>query len=272
MHYEHHIPWIQDLRGFLLVMSEERGNISTCANYKDPYKCWEVPANDDASTVKCLAPKRGTGPEDAKVRKPSNAKPKAKGMLSEGYVYYQLPKWVKETCAQKGIQVPFEKIVLHRLVYLAHLVLENLAEEAVPTDKESSHLCGNPWCWLHVQLETPSVNQMRGPCFDPANARPCDGHGTDPVLYCIRSKAASSLIPELLVDGKDERKQVELGFSRDWWDRRNSDSGKNAIQYYQSVRAVGGKGRTGLQIASDFISKSATVLGSPLLRLRRPSE
>jgi hypothetical protein len=273
MHYEHHIAWIQDLRGFCLVMSEEKGNVSTCKDSNDPYKCWLHPADDQASTVMCLCPKRGSGQEyeKLKIRKPSTAKPKAAGMKTEGYVYYQIPTWVKETCVQKGIEPPFAKMVVHRLVLLAHLVLADTPVDQVPTDMECSHLCGNPWCWLHLDLETASVNQSRGPCFDPANEIkfPCNSHGTDPPLYCVRSRAASSLIPGLLVDGKDHRREVELSTARRWWDERDLPSGTNAIEYYIRVRKVGGKGPTGLQKAGELL-RSAFV-GSPLVTLLRPS-
>lgn len=275
MHYDHHIPWIQDLRGFLTVMSEEKGNVSTCKDSKDPYKCWLEPADEQASTVMCLGPKRGIGPEyeKLKIRKPSTAKPKAAGMKTEGYVYYQLPSWVKGTCGHKMIDVPFEKMVVHKLVVIAHLVLANTPADQIPTDKECSHLCGNPWCWLHLDLETPSVNQDRGPCFDPANESKfqCTAHGTDPPVYCIRSRAASSLISGLLVDGKDPRENVELSTARKWWNERNQTSGINAVAYYNDVRKVGGKGLSGFQRAAKLLQTA--MVGSPiksLLRRRSP--
>jgi hypothetical protein len=271
MHKVHEIAWIQDLRGFVTCMSEERGNISTCRDSKDPYKCWEDPPDEEASTVKCLAPKR----EGKDIRKPSTAKPKAAGMKTEGYVYYQIPAWVKDTCGNKNIAVPFSKIVLHKLVLLADLVLKDKEADEIPTNMECSHLCGNPWCCLHVVLETSSVNQDRGPCFDLANEKKfaCTGHGTDPVLYCIRSREASSRVPGLLVDGKDQRAEVVVEIARTWWNQRNDESGKNAVRFYSGVRKVGGKGAAGHQIAAGFHA-AAKIIGTPLKTLmqrkRRP--
>lgn len=274
MHYNHHIAWIQDLRGFLIVMSEEIGNISTYTDFKDPYRCWEAPANDDASTVMCLGPKRGSGQayDKLKIRKPSTAKPKAAGMKSEGYVYYQLPAWVKDTCAQKSIPVPFAKMVLHKLVLLAEFVLANKPADQVPTDQDTSHLCGNPWCWLHLRLESASLNQARGPCFDPANESkfPCNAHGTSPPVYCIRSRTASSLIPGLLTNGKDTRADVELTLARKWWDERGQSSGRNAVAFYNDVRAVGGKGLSGFQRAANLMTAN-TLIGTPLKKLLKRS-
>jgi hypothetical protein len=266
MHKHHHIAWIQDLRGYLIVMSEEIGNISTYTDPKDPYTCWEHPADDRASTVTCLGPKRGPSEvRKVQIRKPEKAPPKSGVGKSEGYVYYQIPSWVKTTCNDKNIVVPFSKMVLHKLVMIAQMVLEDRPVEDVPIDMECSHLCGNPWCWLHLTLETASVNQARGPCFDPAlDNHACNNHGSP--FYCIRSRAASSLIPGLLVDGKDMREDIELSIARQWWNGRNQVSGKDAVSYYLDVRAVGGKGLTGFQRAANLLLNKAWV-GTPLKAL-----
>jgi len=268
--YEHHINWIQDLRGHLLVNSEEKGNVSTCKNYKNAYKCWEEPADNQASTVMCLCPKRGAGPEyeKLKIRKPSKDSPKEAGSEdTEGYVYYQVPSWVKGTCKSKGIDVPFEKMVVHRLIVLAHLVLAKTPDDQVPTDMECSHLCGNPWCWLHLTMETASVNQARGPCFDPANEEKfaCPGHATDPLIYCIRSRAASSLIPGLLVDGRDPREEVELSTARKWWNQKELPSGQNAVAFYNDLRKVGGSVSGTQKAAKLMLSAKNAILGSPMV-------
>lgn len=137
----------------------------------------------------------------------------------------------------------------------------------IPDGLESSHFCGNEWCVLHLGWETKSVNQDRGPCFEPTRDNlACNGHNSSPLVYCIRSRAASSLVPGLLnAQGKDTRPICEIPTVRRWWNERDSVSGRQAKELYLDVLKTGGKGgATGKQKMVAFVQRIAHVLSSPL--------
>jgi hypothetical protein len=96
-YWEWKLDWIQFLRGYITTMFEERGNISVNEDRKDPYKRWRSGQNTTASTALCLAP---IVSDDKKGKQPEKA---AKGnKLSEGYVYFQMPSWLKGCCGRSG--------------------------------------------------------------------------------------------------------------------------------------------------------------------------
>lgn len=242
-YWEMHLDWIQFLRGFITTQFTERGNISVVEDRKDPYARWLSGPNASASTALCLAPRL----DDKRVRKPEKAA-KA-GKSSEGYVYFQMPTWLKESVAAVDKPVAFEKISLHRLALIADMVLNHVDSSSIRDSVESSHFCGNEWCTLHLGWETKSVNQDRGPCFDPTRANlPCSGHNSNPLVFCVRSREASSRVPRLLNgEGQDTRSICEIPTVRRWWNERDSESGRRAKTFYEDLLKSGGKGMTGAE-------------------------
>lgn len=127
------------------------------------------------STAQCYVPKKGA------------VKPAEK----DGYVQFNIPAlWtdILEASTNKGYSLG-KKTAIHRLILLGSEIPPGTVENGEIT--EVSHTCGNPFCIRHLRWETKSLNQSRGVCFKAKpelQAIPCNGHGTNPKVYCVRTQ------------------------------------------------------------------------------------
>jgi hypothetical protein len=259
-YHEHKLDWIQFLRGYLTTHYEERGNVSIIEDRKDAFARWQSGPNEDESTVRCIVPKNG-GPHRAPDKK-------------DGYNYFQMPKWLKDSVAAKQIDPVFEKIGLHRLALIADMVVNEVDVSSIG-DVEASHICGQEWCILHVRPESSSLNQERGPCF---NRERDDTVICSSVIPCIRSRKASSRDGILNSEGRDTRTATENPIVGKWWNERATESGKRAEQFYSEMVKSGGKGPTGSQKMMNFVANCddnsilSTVLKENISKKKRISE
>lgn len=253
--------WRRYLHGWLLTNSEERTNVSAVKDRNDPVARWRSDDDVTNSTVYCLAPRRNGD------LKPSGKKPGTGSKMTEGYVYFKMPAFWKDLFAEiareKGEtagEVPFQSVVLSRMMILANCK----TEDDVPADDyESSHICGNEWCWLHLAPETKAHNQDRGTCFkwDPESlGRDCQGHGGTFPHRCIRAVEASRRVMQLRDNQWDTRPEVELPIARQWWDDRDRKPGTLAKGMFAQLSKAGG-GKSALK---KFIEKGAKYVSTPL--------
>lgn len=198
--------------------------------------------NADNSTALCLVPKAGGGTSPA---------------AKDGYVTFNIPAlWVD--LLRASTESPYslgKKSAAHRLILLGSEIPPAAVEGGEIT--EASHICGNPFCLRHLRWETKSLNQSRGPCFRATaenKAIPCNGHGTNPKVYCIRTRDCA-FEPEQCNDPqveavngrvvKDERDMAECLLIREYLRETEADRERRRAAY-DAVKG-GGRGVTKFQ-------------------------
>lgn len=188
------------------------------------------------STCECVVPKSGSYVSD-----------------KDGYVQFNIPGFWRELAKganlEKRHSLKQKKIAAHRLLLLA---AEDV-EIPQPGD-QGSHLCGNPWCALHVTWESASNNQARGQCFNPVtDTIPC-GHEQAFGIACVRTKSSPKWDGTAWQEGgMDDRTSTQNPFVRRWMAAKNTPEGLVATNAYKQATNVGG-GKRAIQKWMEWFS------------------